>query len=175
MGVSSFDTKLDISFAVDVSSRSCNRKATAQIPLRVCSGVLGSAPTWKRVSARDASVGVVPDGASSPFAASQASPVPTSGMSPVLLLICVAAPVRLVVLPFSVWVGAMGFSLILGLVDCSGVDTVGLDFLCAVKVFSCNVVCRSPSVATGGCGSGMSENCALGGDLLSQRCNYGIL
>ena len=100
MGVSSFDTKLDISFAVDVSSRSCNRKAIARIPLRVCSGVLGSAPTWKRVSARDANVGVVRDGASSPFAASQASPVPASGMSPVLLLICVAAPVRLVVLPF---------------------------------------------------------------------------
>ena len=116
MGVSSFDTKVNISFAVDISSSSCNKKATTQIPLRVCSGVLRSTPTWKRVLARDTSVGVVPNGASSPFAASQASPVSVSGMSPILVLVCIAAPVRLVILPFSACIEATGFSLVLGLV-----------------------------------------------------------
>ena len=106
-----------------------------QIPLRVCSGVFGSALTWKRVSANDASVGVVPDGASSPFTASQERPVSALGMSPVLVLVCAAAPVRLVVLPFSTCAGAVGFSLMV-VVFYSSVSAAGFDLLCTVMVFS---------------------------------------
>jgi len=77
--------------------------ATARIPLRVCRGVLGSALTWNSVLASATSVGVVPDGASSPLASSHVQPVAASGMSPLALLVGVAAPVHLVLLPFSAW------------------------------------------------------------------------
>ena len=110
--------------------------------------MFGSALTWNKVSARDVSVGVVPEGASNPFAISQERPVSTSGISPELVLICVVVPIHLVVLPFSACVVARGFSLML--MDCSSIVAVGLVCLCTVMVFSCNVVCHNPDVATRG-------------------------
>ena len=101
--VSSFDTRFATSFAVFATSSSWSMNATAHIPLRVCRGVLGSAPTWNSASASVTSIGVVPDGASSPLASSHVQPDAASGMSPLALLVSAAVPVHLVLLPFSAW------------------------------------------------------------------------